>query len=57
MKLNIFSPASPLFPFRWIAVVLAVLLSVMIWYDVSGGAMFSGNGQKEWSSRGAGYHK
>ena len=57
MKINIFSPDSPLYPFRWFAVIVLALTLLMTWADLGGWRLFSFSNGQSWSSSGPGYHK
>lgn len=58
MKINFFSPASALFPFRWFIVITLMVSLFVVIADQLGWRLLSSSGQQQqWNARGPGYHK
>jgi len=55
--MKLFNKDHFLYDFRWYFLLLLLAAALMFWYDITGDRLFESNGQQQWSSSGAGYHK
>lgn len=45
------------YEFRWFFAFLFILLTIMLYHDLTGRRMFTTSSQQQWNSSGPGYHK
>ena len=57
MKFNFFHAQSPYYPFRWFIIITFVLLSGLVYANLTGMRLLSFNSQKQWNASGPGHHK
>jgi hypothetical protein len=54
---QVFEKYKWIYEFRWFLLLVLVLLSVMMYHDLTGRRMFTTSSQQQWNSSGPGYHK
>jgi len=57
MKINFFNTTSPFHPLRWFIIIMLVLVSTMVYADLTGWRLFTFSNQQQWNASGPGYHK